>query len=70
MCCRGLHRNASPPYLSLFLFSTLLRVAPYCVPGGIREVSGVHGCMAPVAGTSWSRRFYDMTRYETMCANR
>jgi hypothetical protein len=31
---------ANPPYLSGFLFSSLLRVAPYCVPGGVR--SGVN----------------------------
>src|SRR5215203_5406818 len=61
--CRGLHRLANSAYLSLFLFSTLLRVAPYCVPGGIRVVSGAHGCMTPVARPSWSRRLYDMTRY-------
>jgi hypothetical protein len=30
---------ANPAYLSGFLFSGLLRVAPYCVPGGIRVVS-------------------------------
>jgi hypothetical protein len=30
---------ANPPYLCCFLFSGLLRVAPYCVPGGIRVVS-------------------------------
>src|SRR5215207_4885927 len=39
MRCRGLHRLANPPYLKGFPFSTLLRVAPYCVPGGIRVVS-------------------------------
>jgi hypothetical protein len=30
---------ANPPYLSGFLFSGMLRVAPYCVPGGVRVVS-------------------------------
>ena len=30
---------ASPGYLSRFPFSGLLRVAPYCVPGGVRVVS-------------------------------
>jgi hypothetical protein len=39
MCCRGLHRNTNPAYLSRFRFSALLGVAPYCVPGGIRVVS-------------------------------
>jgi hypothetical protein len=37
--CRGLQRLANPAYLGGFLFSGLLRVAPYCVPGGIRVVS-------------------------------
>ena len=31
---------ASPGYPSQFPFSALLRVAPYCVPGGIKVVSG------------------------------
>jgi hypothetical protein len=35
-----LHRVADPPYLSHFPFSALPCVAPYCVPGGIRVVSG------------------------------
>ena len=39
MCCRGLHCLANRPYLGDFLFSGLLCVAPYCVPGGIRVVS-------------------------------
>jgi hypothetical protein len=39
MRCRGLHKVANPPYLSGFLCSGLLRVAPYCVPGGVRVVS-------------------------------
>jgi hypothetical protein len=34
-----LQEVANPAYLSDFLFSGLLRVAPYCVPGGIRVVS-------------------------------
>jgi hypothetical protein len=34
-----LQRLANPAYLGGFLFSGLLRVAPYCVPGGIRVVS-------------------------------
>src|SRR5215216_1109225 len=37
--CRGVQRLANPAYLKGFLFSALLRVAPYCVPGGIRVVS-------------------------------
>src|SRR5215211_6487030 len=35
-----MHEVAIPVYLSRFLFSGLLSVAPYCVPGGIRVVSG------------------------------
>jgi hypothetical protein len=31
---------ATPAYLRGFLFCALLGVAPYCVPGGIRMVSG------------------------------
>jgi hypothetical protein len=40
MCCRGLQGFANAAYLSGFLCSGLLRVAPYCVPGGISVVSG------------------------------
>src|SRR5215203_5915191 len=39
MCCRGLQRLANTAYLEGFPFPALLRVAPYCVPGGIRMVS-------------------------------
>jgi hypothetical protein len=39
MRCRGLLRLANPAYLKGFLFPGLLRVAPYCVPSGIRMVS-------------------------------
>ena len=39
MRCRGVHGIANPAYPGGFLFSGLLRVAPYCVPGGIRAVS-------------------------------
>jgi uncharacterized membrane protein YedE/YeeE len=39
MCCRGLQKLANPAFLGGFLFSGLLSVAPYCVPGGIRVVS-------------------------------
>jgi len=34
---------AEPAFLGRILYSGLLRVAPYCVPGGIRVVSGVRG---------------------------
>src|SRR5215211_4893959 len=39
MRCRGLPGVANPAFLGGFLFSGLLRVAPYCAPGGIRVVS-------------------------------
>src|SRR5215217_3467639 len=39
MRCWGLHELANPALLSRFLFSGLLRVAPYCVLSGIRVVS-------------------------------
>src|SRR5215208_3035129 len=38
MCCRGLQGLAKSPHLNCFLFSGLLRVAPYYVPGGVRVV--------------------------------
>jgi hypothetical protein len=41
MRCRGMHRVANLPFLGGFLFSGLLRVAPYCVRGGVRVVSKV-----------------------------
>src|SRR5215210_2597890 len=37
---QALQGVANPPYLKGLLFSGLLRVAPYCVLGGIRLVSG------------------------------
>jgi hypothetical protein len=37
---QGLHRLANPTYLGGFFFSALPSVAPYCVPGGVRVVSG------------------------------
>ena len=36
---QGVAGLANPVYLSRFLFSGLLRVAPYCAPSGIRVVS-------------------------------
>ena len=39
MRCRGLQRLANPAYLSRNPFPALLRVAPYCAPGGVRVVS-------------------------------
>jgi hypothetical protein len=47
--CRGVHGFANAAYLSRFLFSALLRVAPYCVPGGIRVVSKGRGYRAFLA---------------------
>jgi hypothetical protein len=38
-CCWTLQGFANPAYPKGFSFSTLLRVAPYCAPGGIRVVS-------------------------------
>jgi hypothetical protein len=43
MPCRGLHRVANAAYLRGFLFPALPCVAPYCVPGGVRVVSGGDG---------------------------
>jgi hypothetical protein len=39
MCCSGVQGIANAAYLGGFLCSGLLRVAPYCVPSGIRVVS-------------------------------
>jgi hypothetical protein len=41
MRCRGLHSLANLAYLSGFLRSGLLSIAPYCAPGGIRVVSNI-----------------------------
>src|SRR5215218_4463435 len=40
---RGVHGLANPAYSSQPPFSALLCVAPYCVPGGVRVVSGGGG---------------------------
>ena len=47
MRCRSLHGFAITPYLRAFLFSGSLRVAPYCVPGGVRVVSEVGLLLSP-----------------------
>jgi hypothetical protein len=53
MRCRSVQGCANPAYLEGFPFPALLRVAPYCVPGGIRVVSrgpglsGVSGSVGP-----------------------
>ena len=44
-----MQRFADFAYLSRFLFSTLPRVAPYFVPGGLRVVSGARGLRAAVS---------------------
>ena len=49
--CTGLQISA---YLSRFFFSGLHSVAPYCVPGGIRVVSGLRG---PRVAGNFSIRF-------------
>jgi hypothetical protein len=36
---RGVQGVANPSFLKGFPFSTLLRIALYCVPGGVRVVS-------------------------------
>src|SRR5919107_5837214 len=59
MRCGGVQRIANAAYLEGFLFPALLRVAPYCVPGGIRVVSNSvrnSGTGAPTlsCGLSWS----------------
>src|SRR5215213_3853683 len=51
MRCRGVHKLANPAYLGGFLCSALLRVAPYCVPGGIRVVSKATGSLARSGAT-------------------
>jgi len=43
MSCRGVQRLANPACLGGFLCYGLLGVAPYCVPGGVRVVSGACG---------------------------
>ena len=40
---QGFALVAKPPFLGGFLFPDLQSVAPYCVPGGIRVVSGERG---------------------------
>jgi hypothetical protein len=47
MRCRGVQEVANTPYLKGFLCCSLPRVAPYCVPGGVRVVPGGRGfCVA------------------------
>jgi hypothetical protein len=51
MRCSGVQGFAIAAYLEGFPFPALLRVAPYCVPGGIRVVSM---SSAPLASTKGS----------------
>jgi hypothetical protein len=50
MRCRGVQVVAESAFLGRFLFSGLQSVAPYCVRGGVRVVSGLRG--SPVAVTT------------------
>ena len=60
ICCWGLHGVANPAFLGAFLRSGLLRVAPYCVPGGARGVSNVCGlCVADPLALDWRPREED-----------
>src|SRR5215216_2332506 len=60
--CRGVPGIANAAYLGGFLCSALLRVAPYCVPGGIRVVSkfaliaGEASGRAPLRVSPWEVR--------------
>jgi hypothetical protein len=49
MCCRGVQGLANPAYLGDFLCSGLLRVAPYCVPSGIRTSDSYSRTADPMA---------------------
>ncbi len=70
MCCRSVHEVANSAYLSRFLFSALPSVAPYCVLGGVRVVSGDRGLevaessAVPTAPfpTSASLRLFELLR--------
>src|SRR5215204_5593968 len=55
MHCRGLHGFGKPAYLGGFLCCGLLRVAPYCVPGGIRVVSRLIAPAVHLRGHSVAR---------------
>ena len=52
-------RFANPAYLQGFLFSGLLSVAPYCVPGGIRLVS-----IQPLHPRNTVRRSHEVRQVE------
>src|SRR5215211_3975765 len=54
----GVQELANAAYLSGFLCSELLRVAPYCVPGGIRVISTApfSGRRAPLSQISLRHR--------------
>jgi hypothetical protein len=48
MRCRDLQGVAIAPFLGRFPFSALLRIAPYCVPGGVRVVLGGVDYASPI----------------------
>ena len=57
MCYRGLQGVANAAYLEGFPFPALLRVAPYCVPDGIRVVSkGFRALGSSGVGSPWLTR--------------
>src|SRR5919112_3981119 len=66
MCCRGVQGVANAAYLEGFPFPALLRVAPYCAPGGIRvvsrEVSGNARCRSPYSSHGWPDHVSDEGR--------
>jgi hypothetical protein len=51
MRCRGVQGIANSAYLEGFPFPALLRVAPYCVRGGVRVVSGGPGAVSYFSGS-------------------
>src|SRR5215212_8643883 len=63
MRCRGVHGLANPAFLSWFLCSGLLSVAPYCAPGGIsvvsRGISGYARCGSLYSSHGWPDRLSD-----------
>jgi hypothetical protein len=78
MRCRDLHTVAKVAFLEGFPFSELQRVAPYCVPGGIRVVSDVRelrlaGSLAPnsqvAMTTAYPRRSVSYARLRFVMGN-
>src|SRR5215217_5028816 len=60
---QALQRLANPAFLSWFLCSGLLSVAPYCAPGGIsvvsRGISGYARCGSLYSSHGWPDRLSD-----------